>query len=136
MTARAFEREVRNVIVGGLVTLLFLAGTAVVVLRNTTAWGVARSAAYLASETRAIAEKVGASPGAAGLGDEAAAVRLLRESGARGAALYDSRGARLAEARSLPGAGEAPERLAPEDLASGPPLVRGSGMGTSIGMPC
>lgn len=128
MTSRAFEREVRNVIVGGLVTLLFLAGTAAVVLRNTTAWGVAENERRLALVTRAAAERLGAAGGAArALADDAGPGRALREAGARSAALYDARGVRIADAPTLAGAGEAPERLAAGDLAAGEPLVRDAG---------
>jgi signal transduction histidine kinase len=128
VTSRAFEREVRNVIVGGLVTLLFLAGTAAVVLRNTTAWGVAENERRLAGETRAAAEKLLAtgSPVRA-LAEDAGPGRALREAGALGAALYDARGARLAEAPYLPGAGEAPAQIPPEDLATSEPLLRLAG---------
>jgi signal transduction histidine kinase len=125
VTSRAFEREVRNVIVGGLVTLLFLAGTAAVVLRNTTAWGVAEAGRRLARETRtaAAAFTAAASPALA-LEDDVGPGRVLREGGARSAALYDARGARLAEAPYLPGAGEAPSRLDAADLAGEATLVR------------
>ncbi len=128
MTSRAFEREVRNVIVGGLVTLLFLAGTAAIVLRNTTAWGVAENERRLAQETRSAAERLVATGSAArALADDTGPGRALREAGARSAALYDARGARLADAPYLPGAGEAPGRLPAEDLAVTEPLVRDAG---------
>ena len=125
MTSRSFEREVRNVIVGGLVTLLFLAGTAAVVLRNTTAWGVAENERRLVRETRLAAGTLaaGGSP-VRSLADDAGAGRALREGGARSAALYDARGARLVDAPYLPGAGESPVRLDAEDLAAAEPLVR------------
>jgi len=125
VTSRSFEREVRNVIVGGLVTLLFLAGTAAVVLRNTTAWGVAENERRLVRETRLAAGTLaaGGSP-VRSLADDAGAGRALREGGARSAALYDARGARLVDAPYLPGAGESPVRLDAEDLAAAEPLVR------------
>ncbi len=125
MTSRSFEREVRNVIVGGLVTLLFLAGTAAVVLRNTTAWGVAETERRLARETRtaAAAFAATASPARA-LADDVGPGRVLGENGARSAALYDPRGVRVADAPYLPGAGEAPARLDAADLAAGAPLLR------------
>ena len=133
MTSRSFEREVRNVIVGGLVTLLFLAGTAAVVLRNTTAWGVAENERRLVRETRAAAGTLaaGGSPIRA-LADDAGAGRALREGGAWSAALYDAGGARLASAPYLPGAGDAPARLAPEDLATVEPLVRAADPGPVV----
>jgi signal transduction histidine kinase len=125
VTSRAFEREVRNVIVGGLVTLLFLAGTAAVVLRNTTVWGVAENERRLAGETRAAAGRLAATPDPArSLADDVGPGRALRESGARSAALYDARGTRLADAPYLPGAGEAPGRIPLEDLAASEPFVR------------
>jgi signal transduction histidine kinase len=128
VTSRAFEREVRNVIVGGLVTLLFLAGTATVVLRNTTAWGVAENERRLARETLAAASRLAASPSPArALADDAGPGRALRESGADAAAVYDAGGARLAEAPYLPGAGESPARLAAADLPSSAPLLRDGG---------
>ncbi|MBK9063465.1 MAG: PAS domain-containing protein [Acidobacteria bacterium] len=133
MTSRSFEREVRNVIVGGLVTLLFLAGTAAVVLRNTTAWGVAENERRLVRETRSAAGTLaaGGSP-VRSLGDDAGAGRALREGGARSAALYDARGARLIDAPYLPGAGESPVRLSAEDLAATEPLVRDAGEGPVV----
>jgi signal transduction histidine kinase len=128
VTSRTFEREVRNVIVGGLVTLLFLAGTAAVVLRNTTAWGVAENERRLSRETRAAAERLvtTGSPVRA-LTDDTGPGRALREAGARSAALYDARGARVADAPYLPGSGEAPGRIPAEDLAASEPLVRDAG---------
>ncbi|MCM3878439.1 MAG: PAS domain-containing protein, partial [Thermoanaerobaculia bacterium] len=122
MTDRAFEREVRIVIVGGLATLLFLAGTAVVVLRNTAAWGAGESLRRLTAETRAVADRVARAP------DPALALvsdRLLRELNARGAALYDARGERVAEAPFLLDAGLAPASLPPGELPSPEPVVAG-----------
>ena len=125
MTSRSFEREVRYVIVGGLVILLFLAGTAAVVLRNTTAWGVAQNERRLVRETRAAAGAFAAMPSPErALADDAGAGRALREGGARSAALYDAAGLRLGTAPYLPGSGEAPDRLAPSDRAQGEPIVR------------
>ena len=133
MTSRAFEREVRNVIVGGLVTMLFLAGTAAVVLRNTTAWGVAENERRLAQETRSAAERLAATGNAArALGDDGGAGRALREAGARSAALYDARGGRVADAPYLPGAGEAPERIPADAAATPEPLVAATGEGGPI----
>lgn len=133
MTSRAFEREVRNVIVGGLVTLLFLAGTAAVVLRNTTAWGVAENERRLVRETRSAAGALAASGSPArALADDAGAGRALREAGARSAALYDAGGARLADAPYLPGAGESPARLGPEDPAAGEAVARGAPEGPVV----
>jgi signal transduction histidine kinase len=125
VTSRSFEREVRNVIVGGLVTLLFLAGTAAVVLRNTTAWGVAEAGRRLARETRtaAAAFAATASPARA-LVDDVGPGRALGDNGARSAALYDARGTRVADAPYLPAAGEAPARLDAADLAGEAGLVR------------
>jgi signal transduction histidine kinase len=133
VTSRSFEREVRNVILGGLVTLLFLAGTAAVVLRNTTTWGVAENERRLVRETRSAASALaaGGSP-VRSLADDAGAGRALREGGARSAALYDARGSRLVDAPYLPGAGEAPVRLAAEDLAATEPLVRDAGEGPVV----
>ncbi len=127
MRSRAFEREVRNVIVGGLVTLLFLAGTAAVVLKNTAAWGVAESAGRHAEQARAAARELAAaaSPGPALL-DASGPGRALREAGAVSAALYDASGLRLADAPYLPAAGDAPARLEPGDAAPPAPLVRGA----------
>ncbi len=124
MTDRAFEREVRNVIVGGLATMLFLAGTAVVVLRNTAAWGVGESLRRLTSETRAVADRLGKAPDpAAALVSDASVGRFLRDVNARGAALYDARGQRVADAPSLPDAGLAPAVLPAGELSSEEPLV-------------
>jgi signal transduction histidine kinase len=117
VTERAFEREVRNVIVGGLATMLFLAGTAVVVLRNTAEWGVRESLRRLTAEARAVAERLGESPDPArALESDALVARLLRDVNARGVALYDARGERIAEAPFLPDAGLAPARLSGAEL--------------------
>lgn len=124
MTERAFEREVRNVIVGGLATMLFLAGTAVVVLRNTAAWGVGESLRRLTAETRAVAERLGAaSDPALSLASDASVARFLRDLSARGVALYDSRGARVADAPFLPDAGLAPATLSAAELPAGEPRI-------------
>ena len=126
MTDRVFEREVRAVIVGGLAVLLFLAGTAVVVLRNTAAWGGAESLRRLIAETQAVADRLEKEPDpAVALASDASLTRLLRELNAQGAALYDARGARIADAPFLPDAGLAPaalpvgERPSPEALVTG-----------------
>ena len=133
MTSRSFEREVRNVIVGGLVTLLFLAGTAAIVLRNTTAWGVAENERRLARETVSAAAALAANAAPArALLEDAGAGRSLREGGARCAALYDAQGVLLADAPFLPGAGESPALLGPADLATTEPLVRGGTSGPVI----
>jgi signal transduction histidine kinase len=124
VTDRPFEREVRNVIVGGLATMLFLAGTAVVVLRNTAAWGVGESLRRLTSETRAVADRLGRAPDpAAALVADASVARFLRDVNARGAALYDARGQRVADAPSLPDAGLAPAALPAGELSFEEPLV-------------
>jgi signal transduction histidine kinase len=130
VTDRAFEREVRNVIVGGLATLLFLAGTAVVVLRNTVAWGVGENLRRLTAETRAVANRLGATPDpAAALVSDALVARLLRDVNARSATLYDAQGRRVADAPFLPDAGLAPVTATPAaELPSAEPLV-GAGDG-------
>ncbi|MEO8585925.1 MAG: ATP-binding protein [Acidobacteriota bacterium] len=131
MTERAFEREVRIVIVGGLATLLFLAGTAVVVLRNTAAWGGGENLRRLTAETRAVADRLGGSPDPAlAFVSDAPVTRLLRELNARGAALYDARGDRLAEASFLPDAGLAPGALPPGERPAPDPVVAGADGGT------
>ena len=125
MTDRTFEREVRNVIVGGLATVLFLAGTAVVVLRNTVAWGVAENLRRLTVETRAVADRLGATPDpAAALVSDALVAQVLRDVNARSAALYDAQGRRVADAPFLPDAGLAPAMAAQAaGLPSVEPLV-------------
>jgi signal transduction histidine kinase len=124
VTDRTFEREVRNVIVGGLATMLFLAGTAVVVLRNTTAWGVAESLRRLTRETRAVADRLGKAPDPAqALVSDASVARSLHDVNARGAALYDGRGQRIADAPFLQDAGLAPPALQAGELPSEEPLV-------------
>ena len=132
MTDRAFEREVRNVIVGGLATLLFLAGTAVVVLRNTVAWGVSENLRRLTAETRAVANRLGMAPDPGeALVSDAAVARLLRDVNAQSAALYDAQGRRVADAPFLPDAGLAPTTATPAaEVPSGEPHV-GSGDGAS-----
>jgi len=131
VTERAFEREVRIVIVGGLATLLFLAGTAVVVLRNTAAWGASENLRRLTAETRAVADRLAESPDPAlSLVPDAPATRLLRELNARGAALYDARGERVAEAPFLPDAGLAPSSLSPGERPAPEPVVTGAEGGT------
>ena len=133
MTSRSFEREVRNVIVGGLVTLLFLAGTAAVVLRNTTEWGVAETGRRLARETRTAAAAFAATADASrALVDDVGPGRVLGENGARSAALYDAHGTRVADAPYLPGAGEAPDGLDAADLTAGVALVRDGPAGQTV----
>jgi len=128
-SAGRFEREVRNVLLGGLVLLLFLAGAALVVMRNMTSWGIAEKLARCGAATQAIAER--ASLG--GLSDDPQVSALLRGGGARWAAAFGPDGGRLGEARDLPDAAFAPSRLeqrpaagasATEDSsAATPPLV-------------
>ncbi|MDL2718735.1 MAG: PAS domain-containing protein, partial [Acidobacteriota bacterium] len=134
MTVRAYEREVRIVIVGGLATLLFLAGAAVVVLRNTAAWGAGENLRRLTAETRAVADRLGESPDPAlAFVSDAPVTRLLRELNARGAALYDARGDRVAEAPFLPDAGLAPAALPPGERPAPEPVVaEGEGGAPSI----
>lgn len=124
MTDRAFEREVRVVVVGGLATLLFLAGTAVVVLRNTAEWGAGETVRRLTAETRAVADSLAATEDPAlALVSDTHVTRLLRELNARGAALYDARGELVADARLLPDAGLAPANLPPGDRPAGDSVV-------------
>lgn len=126
MTDRAFEREVRVVVVGGLATLLFLAGTAVVVLRNTAEWGAGETVRRLTSETRAVADSLAATQDPAlALVSDTRVTRLLRELNARGAALYDARGELVVDARLLPDAGLAPATLPPGDRPAGDSVVAG-----------
>jgi signal transduction histidine kinase len=133
VTMRAFEREVRNVIVGGLATLLFLAGTAVVVLRNTAAWGVGERLLRLAADSRGLAERLASAPDPAlALASDGVVSRLLHDSDARAATLYDIRGRRLADAASLPEAGLAPSVLSPSELPSLEPLVATSEAGAPV----
>jgi signal transduction histidine kinase len=126
VTGRAFEREVRLVIVGGLATLLFLAGTAVVVLRNTAAWGAGENLRRLAAETREVADRLARGPDAAlALVSDAPVTRLLRERNARGAALYDARGELVVDAPYLPDAGLARAVLPPGEQPSPESVVKG-----------
>ena len=130
MTERGFEREVRIVIVGGLATLLFLAGAAVVVLRNTAAWGAGESLRRLTVETRAVADRLARAPDAAlALASDSSVRRILRDLNARGAALYGARGERLADAPFLPDAGLAPAVLPAGERPSPEPVVAGSERG-------
>ena len=132
VTDRAFEREVRNVIVGGLATLLFLAGTAVVVLRNTVAWGVGENLRRLTAETRAVANRLAGKPDPAlALVSDALVARLLRDVNARSAALYDAQGRRVADAPFLPDAGLAPAAFAARRAAS-PGARRGGGLEAEV----
>ena len=126
MTDRVFEREVRLVIVGGLATLLFLAGTAVVVLRNTAAWGAGENLRRLTWETRAVADRIAEAPDPdRALVSDAPVMRLLREMNARGAALYDAGGERVVDVPFLPDAGLAPAALPPGERPSPEPVVAG-----------
>ncbi len=130
MTGRPFEREVRLVIVGGLATLLFLAGAAVVVLRNTAAWGAGETLRRLTAETGEVGERLAREPDPAGaLVADARVSRLLRDRNARGAALYDMRFARLADAPFLPDAGLAPLNLPPAERPAEEPVVAGAESG-------
>ncbi len=119
MTGRPFEREVRNVVAGGVLFLIFLAGVSLVVLRNTADWGVRQTLAQFQDRTRLVAEGLGNSTDPAGAlaGDERIA-QALREAGARAAALYDPAGGRLASASFLPDASLSPARLTAEEHPS------------------
>lgn len=130
MTDRAFEREVRIVIVGGLATLLFLAGTAVVVLRNTAAWGAGENLRRLTAETRAVADRIAQAPDPGlALVSDGPVTRLLRELNARGAALYDARGDLVVDAPLLPDAGLAPAALPPGERPTPETVVMGGEAG-------
>jgi signal transduction histidine kinase len=139
VTERVFEREVRLVIVGGLAVLLFLAGTAAVVLRNTAAWGGGESLRRLIAETRAVADRLERAPDPAfALASEPSLTRLLRDMNARGAALYGARGERVADAPFLPGAGLAPAALPPAEQPSPDAVVTGGESGApsvAVGLP-
>src|ERR1019366_10668672 len=96
------------------------AGTAVVVLRNSAAWGVGESLRRMTADTRALADRRGGAPDpAAALVSDASVARLLRDVNARSVALYDARGERLADAPFLPDAGVPPAIPPPP---GGPPL--------------
>ncbi len=129
VTDRTFEREVRNVIVGGLATVLFLAGTAVVVLRNTVAWGVSENLRRLTGETDVLANRIGSAPDPeTALVSDPLVARLLRDANARSAAIYDAQGRRVADAPFLPDAGLAPVAVTPAGgLPSLQPLVDAAG---------
>jgi signal transduction histidine kinase len=113
---RPFEREVRNVVVGGALFLLFLAGVSLVVLRDTVSWGERENLQHLSAGTRMVVERMAAvgDPPRALAGDPAVA-QILRDTHARAAALYDAAGNRLAEASFLPDAALSPALLLPEE---------------------
>ncbi len=109
---RRFEREVRHIVVGGLLFLLFLSGLTLVLLRNVTAWAEREHLARLSAETRIVVERLLLSGDASfALGGDARVATLLRDAGARHAGLYDAEGARLAEAPFLPDVAQGEETL-------------------------
>jgi signal transduction histidine kinase len=116
MKVRSFEREVRLVVVGGVLFLLFLAALSLVGLRNVASWGIGESEGSVAARTRTVVERlqIVGDPSVA-LGGDPGVAQLLRDGGARYAAVYDSEGNRLGEARFLPDAALAPAKLRSED---------------------
>lgn len=114
---RRFEREVRHIVVGGLLFLLFLSGLTLVLLRNVTAWAEREHLERLSAETRIVVERLLLSRDASfALGGDARVATLLRDAGARHAGLYDAGGDRLAEAPFLPDVAQGPETLAAGEL--------------------
>lgn len=106
------EREVRNVVAGGLLFLFLLAGVSVIVLRNVARWGEREEVARFSDVTRAVALRSERSPDPAYVftSDHRFAEFLL-SAGARSAAIYDRSGHRVAAAEYLLGASEAPGNL-------------------------
>ncbi len=126
MRARTFEREVRLVVVGGLLFLLFLAALSLVGLRNVASWGIGESEGSVAARTRTVVERLqNVGDPAVALGGDPVVAQLLRDGAARFAVLYDGEGNRLAEARFLRDAALAPSRLRAEERPRGTaPLVQ------------
>lgn len=117
--SRAYEREVRTFVVGGLVFLVFLAGVALVAFRNATAWAVTEAARRREAEAAIVARRLGDDGRAAArLADDGPTASLLLALGARQAALYDGSLSRIAAAGYLPDAELLPQRLAPADRPS------------------
>lgn len=117
--SRAYEREVRTFVVGGLVFLVFLAGVALVAFRNATAWAVAETARRREAEAAIVARRLGDDGRAAArLSDDGPTASLLLALGARQAALYDAALVRVAAAGYLPDAELLPQRLPPGDRPS------------------
>jgi signal transduction histidine kinase len=123
---RRFEREVRNVLVGGLAFVLFLAGASLVVMTNTERWGAAEGAARARAQATLVAERLASVPDAgAALAGDGRSAAALREANALAAALYDAAGMRIAEAPFLPEPSLTPARLTAADLPpEGTALVR------------
>src|SRR6185369_9176505 len=95
-TSRRFEREVRNVLVGGLVFALFLAGASLVVMRNTTRWAARENAGRARSAEAALSERLlRAEDARSTLAGDARAASILTDAGALAAALYDAEGDQL-----------------------------------------
>lgn len=106
--AGRFEREVRTLVVGGFLFLLFLSGVSLVVMRNLEAWGERELTERLVASTRVAARRIGELADAAALERDARLAELLHDAGARSAAVYDPRGARAWSAAYLPDAESAP----------------------------
>lgn len=110
-------REARRFVVGGLVFVVFLAGTSLLGIRSATKWALSQNALRMEAEVRAVAELSGepASSWKAFGGDPRVA-RLLRGHGALQAAMFDTAGTLLSQAGFLPAAPLAPVRLEPEEI--------------------
>lgn len=114
-----FEREIRRVVAGGVLFLLFLSGLSVVVLRNLAAWAESEYRNRISGGTRIVAERLGSlDDSALALTSAPSVADLLRTLGARGAAVYDEEGSLLAEAAFLAEGITAPKRI-PERVPPG-----------------
>jgi signal transduction histidine kinase len=123
--SRRFEREVRNVLVGGLVFALFLAGASLVVMKNTARWAEHESSGRARAAVAALEERIGRGPDAGGaLAGDARAAEILRGAGALAAAVYDASGDRVATAAFLPEPSLAPARLDAADRPRGAVIER------------
>lgn len=105
-----YEREIRTLVVGGLLFLLFLSGVSLIVMRNVETWGERELTERLVSGTRLVARRISGLGDAASLDGDERLAELLHEAGARSAAAYGPDGARVWSARFLPDADLVPPR--------------------------
>ena len=119
-----FQREVRHFVVGGLLFVLFLAGAALVGLREATGWALVQHEKRIAAETLALAGRLVDAGSAGALSTDARAIELLRQFSVLQAAVYDRRGTLGAQAAFLPWGAAVPLQLAEKAPGAEPAVER------------